>query len=559
MRKNRLTHYLTANIYLILLLIAGTVSWSITMIKSGIIYSFGMGFWGANGHDGIWHIALINSLARGSFEMPVFAGQQIKNYHLGFDLLLAAIHTITQIPTVNLYFQIVPPILAILIGITCYLFMMQWTKSKVASFWAIFFIYFGGDISWIFGKGESTFWAQQGISTLINPPFALSLIFIFLGLYFLLKKNKYLPILFFGILLETKAYAGVLILGSLFLVGTWEYLREKKIDIFKIFFGSSVLTLILFLLLNRGSENLFIFQPFWFLQNLFNLDRFLIPKLASAITNYNLAHNWIKLGPALIIAFIVFWIGNMWTRLLKEFEVIRWLRHPKTISSLDVFVTSIVISGAAIPMFFVQKGTPWNTIQFFYYSLFFSAILGGVGINLILKSKSKNFKIIFSITIILLTIPTTVITLMQVYIPGRPPAKIDNDEISALNFLSKQSDGIVLTYPYDQQAANAAINNPPRPLYLYDSTAYVSAFSNHTTFLEDEVNLDITNFNWRNRLTEENQFYNTTDQKIAVNFLKTNNIKYIYWVKPQRAKLGDKQLGLTKIFENNIVNIYRVN
>ena len=57
-----------------LLIIIGTISWSWTMVKSGWIYSYGMGFWGANGHDGIWHIALIESLARGSLQMPVFAG-----------------------------------------------------------------------------------------------------------------------------------------------------------------------------------------------------------------------------------------------------------------------------------------------------------------------------------------------------------------------------------------------------------------------------------------------------------------------------------------------------
>src|SRR5258708_39179076 len=89
MRKEALKRYSTNNLKVILLIILGTLSWSLTMVKSGIVYSYGAGFWGANGHDGIWHVSLINSLARGTFEMPVFAGAQIKNYHLGFDLLVA--------------------------------------------------------------------------------------------------------------------------------------------------------------------------------------------------------------------------------------------------------------------------------------------------------------------------------------------------------------------------------------------------------------------------------------------------------------------------------------
>src|SRR5260221_7041140 len=310
MRKEALKQYLIVS----LLLVGGTISWSITMVKSGLLYPFGMGFWGANGHDGIWHIALINSLARGSLQMPTIAGESIKNYHLGFDLLLAFIHNAIRISTVNLYFQILPPVLAFLIGLSCYKFVYEMTKSVRASLWATFFVYFGGEASWIIGRGESTFWSQQSISTLINPPFALSLIFIFTGLYFLLKTKPILAILFFGILLETKAYAGVLILGSLMLAGIWEYLREKKFDILKIFFGSTILSLFLFVLLNRGSENVFVFQPFWFLQTLFNLDRFSVPRLASAITNYNFAHNFLKLFPAYIFAFIVFCVGNIWTR-----------------------------------------------------------------------------------------------------------------------------------------------------------------------------------------------------------------------------------------------------
>src|SRR3989344_5887551 len=108
------------------LIIVGTIFWSLTMIKSGLIYSYGMGFWGANGHDGIWHIALGQSLAKGSWQMPILAGESIQNYHLGFDLLLTFIHKITFIPLVNIYFQVLPPLFALLIGIFTYLFVRSW-------------------------------------------------------------------------------------------------------------------------------------------------------------------------------------------------------------------------------------------------------------------------------------------------------------------------------------------------------------------------------------------------------------------------------------------------
>lgn len=561
-------YFLRNNLVIISLLTLGTIAWSLTMVKSGACWNAncegGMGFWGANGHDAIWHISLINSLAKGlltessSFEMPVLSGMDIKNYHLGFDLLIVFLHKITNISIVNLYFQVVPPIIAFLVGLSTYLFVKTWKKSHLAAIWATFFVYFGGELSWIFNKGESTFWSQQAISTLINPPFALSLVFIFLGLYFLVKRRTVFAIVFFGLLLETKAYAGVLVLGALFLMGIWEFLRENQLRIFKIFFGASLISLVLFLLLNKGSENLFLFEPFWFLKNLFNLDRFSVPRLASAITNYQLAGNTTKLYLSLILAFIVFWVGNMWTRLFKEIEVLRWLRHPKEITKMDVFVTSVIIAGALIPLFFVQKGTPWNTIQFFYYSLTFSAVLAGVGIKELCRNKPKKFIYILSILIVLLTIPTTLRTLVEVYLPQRPPAKISKEELSALSFLRGQDDGVVLTYPYDSLKAKEAENNPPRPLYLYDSTAYVSAISAKTTYLEDEVNLNIMNFDWKDRRENVETFLNTLNQDEARKFLSENNIKYVYWVKPQRAKLGETQLGLIKIFENNEVDVFKV-
>src|SRR6187455_846522 len=101
------------------LIFLGSFSWLLTVAKSGWYYDAlglngsGFGFWGANGHDGIWHIALTESLAKGSLNMTVFAGEKIPNYPIGFDLLLALINKITSIPVVNLYFQIIPVVLSV--------------------------------------------------------------------------------------------------------------------------------------------------------------------------------------------------------------------------------------------------------------------------------------------------------------------------------------------------------------------------------------------------------------------------------------------------------------
>lgn len=210
-------------------------------------------------------------------------------------------------------------------------------------------------------------------------------------------------------------------------------------------------------------------------------------------------------------------------------------------------------------MLFLQQGTAWNTIQFLYYSLFVASLFSGPAIHSLLSQlKTNATRRMFIALIVLLTIPTSISTLREVYIPSRPPAMIPSDEVEALNVLKTLPEGTVLTYPFDPLLAKAAIANPPRPLYLYDSTAYVAAFGNHQVYLEDEVNLTIMNYQWKDRRKALDEFYASTDQKKVFDFIRANNITYIYWIKPQFTRIGDLQLKLTNLFENKTVVIYHV-
>ncbi len=527
MLKGALKQYLIGS-----LIFLGILSWSLVMVKSGWLYKFGLGFWGPNGHDGIWHVALANNFAKLTFENPVFAGSFLQNYHIGFDVLLALTNKVTSIPISSLYFQILPPIFAVLIGYLTYKLILLWTKSKRASLFSLFFVYFAGSFSWLLGRGESSFWSQQAISTLVNPPFALSLIFVLSGLIFLLKYQKtgykkyyVLTTIFFGLLIQIKVYAGLLVLGALLVSGN-----------FSIFLGSLLISSLVFFPLNKNVQSVIKWQPFWFLETMMNYsDRLGWQRFYSAMTTYKMGHFWFKETIAYGLAFGIFIIGNFWTRLIFLKDIF------KKLDSLKIFMLSIIFAGVLIPMFFVQDGTPWNTIQFVYYSLFFSGILAGIALS--------KFNAILICVLVVITIPTTYFTLKDVYVPTRPPAMLSNAETEALSFLNRQSDGVVLTYPYDSDKAKEAVNNPPRPLYLYESTAYVSAYSKKTMFLEDEVNLNIMGYDWKNRRDSVEDFFKVKNSE----FLKDNNISYIYLVGYQKDQIFD----LEKIFENKEVIIYR--
>ncbi len=504
-----------------LLIVTGTLLWSLTIVKSGWIYSYGMGFWGANGHDGIWHISLIESLSRGSLAMPMFSGETIKNYHLGFDLILAGLHRLTNIPVVNLYFQIAPPILAALIG---------WLTYRLTrNLWSVFFVYFGGNWAWILGRGESTFWSQASISTLINPPYALSLVVILVGLILLDKKRYLLAGLIFGFLVQIKIYAAILIIVGLGVAAI------KNRHLFKTLIATLLISLPLYLVTNRQSVALIVFQPGWFLETMMALsDRLNWPRFYAAMTNYRAAGNWLKAIAAYAVALVIFVLGNLGTRLI-------FLAR-----KLNLFYTTIIVLGVILPMLFLQSGTPWNTIQFFYYSLFFTSLLAGEYL------KIGNWKL--KIVIVLLTLPTTLITLHDIYLPARPPAMVSSSELEALQFLRSQPLGVVLTPVVNPDA----FAPPPRPLYLYESTAYVSALSGQPVYMEDEVNLNITNFAWPARRQAILNLFSQTDPQAATAWLESQRIKYLYL--PQvafvRPLLSETALGMTKLFENSQVAIW---
>lgn len=548
-----------------LIILLGSLIWSLTMIRNGLNYSYGVGFWGANGHDGVWHLALSESLSAGRFENPIFAGEALKNYHFGFDLMLALINQITKIPINYLYFQILPPIFALAIGLFVYLFIWNWRGSRTEAIWATAFVYFSGGFGFLITflrdgvfTGESMFWSQQAASTLINPPFAMSLIFILLGLIFLQKYQKSYSlwhmaysIVCFGLLIQIKVYAGLLVLGGLFCASLFELITNHKSLITKIFLGTLILSMAIFLPFNKNPQSMIVWQPFWFLETMMSYsDRLGWERFYSAMTTYKMGHIWFKGILAYAAAFVIFVVGNMGLRVIGFYAIKR-----AKIDSLLVFIVSICIGGVIIPMFFVQNGTPWNTIQFFYYYLFFFAVLAGIVMSQI-KSKSKY--IVFAIFAIFSSWST-----LQHYLPKMPQAIISNDEIEALNFLLREPEGIVLTYPFDSDKAKAANNNPPRPLYFYDSTAYVSAFSGKQVFLEDEVNLNIMGYDWKSRRNEVLQFISNLDPVRGKEFLDKNNIKYLYLVKEnsplqgELLKLGSADLGLKKIFENKVSILYR--
>jgi uncharacterized membrane protein len=153
-------------------------------------------------------------------------------------------------------------------------------------------------------------------------------------------------------------------------------------------------------------------------------------------------------------------------------------------------------------------------------------------------------------------VPTTFSTLKQ-YLGFPPPAAIPFEELEALEFLRKQPERVVLTFPYLSSLKSEKRMTAPIPVYAYETTAYVSAFSGKQTFLEDEMNLEISGYKFGERRKEIEKFFSTNDKDWARSFLSNNKINYIYLLRGQKINLGENDLGIKLIFDNGTARIYQ--
>jgi len=516
----------------------------IPVIRSGLKYSYGIGFWGPNGHDGIWHLSLINHISNPlKINIPIFSGETLKNYHPFFDILIAYLSKITFINSSIWLFQLFPVISAMLFLYFSFklgeklsgkfsggIILMLLNSLNNSLGWMVTFIRSGNF------NGESLFWAMQSPSNQLNPPYMLSILLLLILIYLFTtqKPKKIILFLILIIMPIIKVYSAI----PAFIIFAFYVFKNKKYLI--TFFLSLFFAFLLFSLYNSSSSTLIKFHPFWFINSMVeSSDRLYLPKIANI--RYTLEASG-KIGPRLITYYlgtlIIFIIGNFAFRLIAFKEIFK----------NKAILFSILIC-TFIPLLFIQKGTSWNTIQFLYYAMF----LANIPLALFLTKHLKLAYLIIALNLIPFfgSLPN--------YLGKIPPTAISNNEIKALDFLRQQPSGTVLTYPYDAYLKNT-LSLTPLPIYAYETTSYVSAYSRQITYLEDEMNLENSGYDWQTRRQNSLNFFTQKNKYIDRGFLVNNQINYIYLPKIYLSQnfYFSPEMYLAKIFENSDFIIYSV-
>jgi len=538
----------------------------IPLIKSGLTYDFGVGYWGAMGHDGVWHQSLSSQIQNPlGLTLPMYHSVPLQGYHPFYNILIQTLHQLTRIPINYLIFQIVPIVLAIIFSIFSYRIGAVLTGKKLGGYILLFLNTFANSLGWVITlfrngtlSGESMFWAMQSPSNQINPPYQLSLVLLLVLIFLLLnsvhKKTFSLSTaiwtaLILVILPITKVYSAPIGLGIFTFYVIYSIYEYKNFRPLYLLTVATLLSAVLFINYNRTSLSLVEFHPFWFINSMIESpDRLYIPRLANM--RYTLESSG-KIGPRLLIlqslTLVIFIVGNFGWRILGLIPHKKNLLYYLIINTL-VFITIL------IPTLFIQKGTSWNTIQFMYYGLF----LGNIGLTLFLINQKILLRSILLVIIAISSLLPLFGSLPQ-YLGTMPPSSVPANEIKALQFLSSQAPGVVLTAPYDSYQ-KLSFTATPIPLYAYETTSYVSAYSQHPTFLEDEMNLGNSGINYTPLLDASKKFFEQKNIFQDRGFLVNNQIDYIYLTGKQVDKfpLNSTDLSLVEIYNQGGTLIYHV-
>lgn len=536
------------DLLLIFILFISTFIPSLLVIKSGDVIEGGLRMIGANGHDVLSYLALINNLQKSiPPQNPTFAGEQIQNYHYLTYVFFSGVQYITKIPTLDLYFKIIMPTLAFLLSATVFVFMKDLTGIKKIGYLAVMFSCLSSNLYYlsvnfypIVNISPSILWIDEYTTRMVNPQLILSYILMLTILYLFLKTKNYRNLKFIcvvsiliGSLMLFKAFAGVLIFTALGIAALF-YAINKKYDYLIIILFSGIITLGLFLISNAQLNSALFLSPLWFVKNMFESpDHLNFSQWELRRQTYLQDGNFPRIIQMYAQGLLIFLFGNLGLRFLGIFQILQKIDK----KDIVILLLLIVVLGLILPQLFLVKGTVWNSIQFSYYSVFILGVLTPyILYNLFAKNKLL-FLLIFSISWISL-LPGVYHSTNNYFLSVKDSNIIPASFYQAALALKDEEDGIVLIHP------------------IFFNNTFIPAISSKNAYFADEMWLSVqtTPFAGRKQQTEEFFKGNYLD---PMNFLKENNIKYIV---TDSSKVDNfKNLNLDKVYQSEQINVFKVN
>lgn len=571
------------NKMLLALITLGILIQGFINFPSGYLYKDGIHFWSSQGHDGIWHIALMEEIKNNlPPKNPIFAGESLYNYHYFVDVLMGEYNRIFPFfSALDLYFRFFPVIFSLLIGLSVFAFISRWQKSKQIGYLGVFFTYFVGSFGYIvtfarsgniFG-GETMFWASQQNTLLGNPPHAIAhglLISFFLAFLHYLRERKFIFLVISFLLAFTmagfKVSGGFVMLAGITAAAIVDYINKRKFSTIGLAFILGITNFITFKSVTSNEATSFlVFLPWWFIRTMV-VDKLGWINMELARQHYiskGTWHAWLRVFQLESYALGIFILGNLGMRMLGFYVIFKNILSKKAFKDpIEAMLIATGLTGLLMVIFFVQKGLVFNNIQFVQYFLLIVGFYGAIMVyNMMSFFKNRWLKFCLLTAVIIFSIPTVIGNLNEFYGRDRGAlAEISNQDIEALQYLKTNSSkgAVILTMPFNKYLKDK-FPSQPRPIYAWYSTAYIPALTGRSVYLTSEEQALITGYPIEERLSKMQRFFEQKDLSFNRKFLKDANISLIYIAKKEIEKpLDIQQNNLAVFFENDEVIIYMV-
>jgi len=550
-------------ISIIVIIALGTIAQSWTYLSSGFLGLKNLILNLLTSHDQSWHMALVNELVK-NFppQIPGFAGETLYNYHYFYDLFIAANVWVSKANVAVLLQFIFPVLISIFFGLAIYRLSAFLIKSKILQLLVVFISYFANNLSYLWYFLGAKQWQSdsllldQPIIYLFNHQTVISLSLFIYGLLMLniWIERKYqsqmiaLLVLFLITLAGIKIYAFVIFTISLFLIilikimNIYFYDKNnlgKYIKRISIFGLSFMLLFSLFYILSFRGGNAFIsWNPGWIVEQFF--IRNILPyfkQISSTRAIYQLLGNDFKLFLLDSLLAVIFLVTNFQLRIWGLFG------KKKNLSELFLFIASLV--SIFMVLFFNQKNSPFNIIQFAPYAMISLSILMLVRID---NLKNKSGKIILIFLCLLLSLPTSIKTISS-YRLNNLESYVDISVMDALVKLKTLPERKVLILDQD---LSLDLRNKQKEIYRGNNV--VGSYADKRTYFWDKTQLEVLNLNFAKRedfVQELSDNYCNLDQELK-DELRQEEIVYI--VVPNTHKCGSYKL----IYDNKDLAIFQV-
>lgn len=384
-------------------------------------------------HDSVWHVALVENLqASIPPAHPADSDIVLSNYHYFYDLFLASLAYFSNISLVTLYFQF--SVIFLATGLVLSAFVLgNKLNGKLSGFYLVGFTIFVGSFAYLIPYffnpeqlwHESSFWVSQTLVMIVNPQVIYTLAVTYLTILLLNnllqiepKNKKYFKLNLLVIILAStsigfKSYAWPILTSIYGLFLLVELIRYKSVRTIATGFSYLVISAPIMWLITKFNNSSFFYEPLYFTNSMIESpDRVNYLEWKFLQDHYIFKKNWPRLIWLETKKIAVFYLGNLGVRSLflglplVLFFKKKWQKYP-----VLLFVFFGFLFSSIFPLLFLQRGTVWNSIQFWYYALIFANIMVVVLITELLKKQAPWLKILVTITIFAIAIPTSIKTI----------------------------------------------------------------------------------------------------------------------------------------------------